>query len=140
MRGDPRRVYWSPHHSHDPASFTAGELLSAMQSRRHSRFRNQRAICIIENIKSDWVDKIGDAMKLDANFFVHHFNEHWDNEPNPWHWAVEPDQPKQPQLEEEARQWRSVEGSFSLPRQLRSEPVKTRISYYRAEKLCRYEL
>jgi len=140
MRGDPTRIYWSPLHSRDPASFTARELLSALQSWRHSKSREQSAVCVIEDITSDWIDGIGEAMRLDANFFIRHFNKNWDNRSHPWQWAIGKDQPEQAQLEEESRQWRCIDASFALPRWLRSEPVKTRISYYRVERLCRYEL
>lgn len=136
MRGNPNRVYWSPLHSRSPASFTAGELLEAMQNWRFRKSQEISAICIIEGITSDWIDEIGDAMNLDAAFFVRHFNKNWDNRSHPWHWAVEPDQPREAQLGEESRQWRSIDASFSLPRQLKGNLVRTRISYYRIERMC----
>lgn len=140
MKGDPSRVYWSPFHNRDPASWTARELGSRMQAWRSPRSQGGTAISIIENITSDWVDEIGGNMKIDKNFFIWHFNKNWNDRSQPWHWAVGSEEPQQAQLEEESRQWRCIDASFSLPRQLRGELVRTRISYYRFENMCMYDL
>lgn len=104
-----------------------------MQPWQHSKNREQSAICIIEDITSDWVDEIGYNMDLDPRFFVRHFNKNWDNRSHSWHWTVEPDKW---QRDEEAHQWRFIDASFALPRHLRGEPVRTRISYHRIQKMC----
>ena len=136
LSGEPSRVYWSPFLRRDPASWTAQELLSRMQAWRSQRSQRETAICIIENITSDWVDEIGLNMKIDKYFFIWHFNKKWDDRSQPWYWAVRPEQPEAAQLREELRQWHCIDASFSLPRQLRGELVRTRISYYRFEKMC----
>ncbi|GAB7324391.1 hypothetical protein MBLNU13_g08332t2 [Cladosporium sp. NU13] len=74
-------------------------------------------------------------MEIDKNFFIWHFKRNWNDRSQPWHWAVGSEDPQQAQLEEESRQWRCIDASFSLPRQLRGELVWTRISYYRFEKM-----
>ena len=79
-------------------------------------------------------------MNFDKNFFIWHFKKNWNDRSQPWHWAVGSEEPQQAQLEEESRQWRCIDASFSLPRQLRGELVRTRISYYRFEKMCMYGL
>jgi hypothetical protein len=140
MEGDPSRVYWSPFHNRDPASWTARELVSRMQAWRSPKSHGDTAICIIEDITSDWVDEIGVNMKIDKNFFVQHFKKRWDDRSQPWRWAVAPEQPQHAQLEDESRQWRCIDASFALPRQLRGELVRTRISYYRFESMCMYDL
>jgi hypothetical protein len=134
--GDPSRVFWSPFSRRDPASWTAQELLSRMQAWRSPRSQGETAICIIENITSDWVDEIGLNMKIDKDFFIRHFDKRWDDRSQPWYWAVRPEQPEVAQLREESRQWHSIDASFSLPRQLRGDLSRTRITYYRFEKMC----
>lgn len=140
MAGDPSRVYWSPFHNRDTASWTARELLARMQGWRSQKAQEETAICIIEDITSDWVDDIGVNMDIDKNFFIQHFNKRWDDGSKPWYWAVRPEQTSPAQLEDESHQWRCIDASFALPRQLRGELVRTRISYYRFEKICVYGL
>lgn len=140
MEGDPSRVYWSPFHNRNPASWTARELVSRMQAWCSPRSQGGTAICIIEDITSGWVDEIGGNMKIDKSFFIWHFKKNWNDRSQPWHWAVGSEKPQQAQLAEESQQWRCIHASFSLPRQLRGELVRTRISYYRFEKMCMYSL
>ena len=140
LEGDPSRVHWSPMYNRNPVSWNARELVSRMQGWRSPRSQGDTAICIIENITIDWVDEIGVNMKIDRNFFIRHFDKNWNDRSQPWHWAVKPEQPQAAQLDDESRQWHCIDASFALPRQLRGELVRTRMSYYRLEKMCMYGL
>lgn len=132
--GDPTRVYWSLSHDRDTSSWTSRELLGEMLPSANKAERY--AICIIENISSDWVDQIGHGMKLDPAFFISHFDWRWDTCSHRWHWTVESERRRQPQIVEEDQCWRKLDGTFSLLLQ-----PGTRISYYRLRQtLCKDEL
>lgn len=133
--GDPTRVYWSLSPRKDPTSWTLRELLDVLPSRRSLNTPEQHAICIIEDITIEWMNRITDYMGLDPAFFANHFDQSWDTQSHPWHWTAGSAR-HDIQISEESQRWRSLDGKYSLPGQ-----SKTRISYHRPrEMLCKDEL
>lgn len=139
MRGLHPRIYWqkwtsASGHAKVEASFDINRLLAAMES---TRSLSAQAVCVIQDITSDWENKISGHMELDHAFFERHLSTSHDSATfHPWHSSMSVGRPSQEQVDEEDNQWRCIDAIYSP-----SNVQLTRMSYYRiSDNLCEFRL
>jgi len=140
MRGLRPRIYWQEWTSaSEPAKVEAPSditrLLAAMDST--TRSPSAKAVCIIQDITSDWQSKVSQHMELDHAFFDWHLSTSHDSATfHPWHSSLPGGRPSPEQRNEEDTQWRCIDAIY-LP----SNVQPTRMSYYRiSDNLCEFKL